>query len=201
MKKLWTCFLICLFFGLLFSCSKDNQNESENPNQINQKIAVVYFSATKTTENIAIQMADITKGRLMQILPAIPYSADDLNYTNDDCRANVEQNDENARPEIANNIEINDCSIMFIGYPIWWGKLPKIIYTFFDTYDLADKTIIPFCTSGGSAISTSVNEIKELEPFAFVKEGKRFSSSSSQSEIKNWIAQLNVKINEKVGME
>ena len=64
-----------------------------------------------------------------------------------------------------------------------------------------DKTIIPFCTSGGSAISTSVNEIKELEPFAFVKEGKRFSSSSSQSEIKNWIAQLNVKINEKVGME
>ena len=105
MKKLWTCLLICLFFGLLFSCSKDNQNESENPNQINQKIAVVYFSATKTTENIAIQIADITKGRLMQILPAIPYSADDLNYTNDDCRANVEQNDENARPEIANNID------------------------------------------------------------------------------------------------
>ncbi len=185
----------------MFSCSKDNQNESENPNQINQKIAVVYFSATKTTENIAIQIADITKGRLMQILPAIPYSADDLNYTNDDCKANVEQNDENARPEIANNIEMNDCSIIFIGYPIWWGKLPKIIYTFFDTYDLSDKTIIPFCTSGGSAISTSVNEIKELEPFAFVKEGKRFSSSSSQSEIKNWIAQLNVKINEKVGME
>lgn len=66
----------------------------------------------------------------MQILPAIPYSADDLNYTNDDCRANVEQNDENARLEIANNIEMNDCSIIFIGYPIWWGKLPKIIYTF-----------------------------------------------------------------------
>ena len=187
MKKLWTCFLICLFFGLLFSCSKDNQNESENPNQINQKIVVVYFSATKTTENIAIQIADITKGRLMQILPAIPYSADDLNYTNDDCRANVEQNDENARPEIANNIEINDCSIIFIGYPIWWDLCPRPVNTFLEKYDFAGKTVIPFATSGGSSITGSVKQLKRLYPKIEWEEGRLCNRSTKQ--VGDWVKQ------------
>ena len=60
---------------------------------------------------------------------------------------------------------------------------------------MGNKTIIPFCTSGGSGISTSVNEIKKLELLAIVNEGKRFSASSSQSEIRSWIEELNLKIN------
>lgn len=203
MKKILVCFLIFLSFGLLFSCSNSNldiedngnQNEEENVNSSNHPIAILYFSATKTTEKVAIQISDMTKGKLIEIIPTIPYSSDDLNYTNDDCRANIEQNDEKARPNIANDIDVNNYSIIFIGYPIWWQKLPKIIYTFFDTYDLRNKTIIPFCTSGGSGISTSVNEIKKLEPLAIVNEGKRFSASSSQSEIRSWIEELNLKIN------
>ena len=104
MKKILVCFLIFLSFGLLFSCSNSNldiedngnQNEEENVNSSNHQIAILYFSATKTTEKVAIQISDMTKGKLIEIIPTIPYSSDDLNYTNDDCRANIEQNDEKA---------------------------------------------------------------------------------------------------------
>lgn len=42
--------------------------------------------------------------------------------------------------------------VVFIGYPIWWGQTPKIVYTFLENYDLSGKTVIPFATSGGSGM-------------------------------------------------
>ena len=42
---------------------------------------------------------------------------------------------------------------IFIGYPIWWGDLPRIIYTFIEEYDFTGRTIIPFNTHEGSGLS------------------------------------------------
>lgn len=42
-----------------------------------------------------------------------------------------------------------------IGFPIWWGVAPRIIETFLESYDFSGKTIIPFCTSGGSGVGRS----------------------------------------------
>lgn len=81
-------------------------------------------------------------------------------------------NDENARPAILKGIDnIEDCDVIYIGYPIWWGDMPRILYTFFDTYDLSDKTITPFCTSGGSGLSGTPSIIQTLEPEANVLDG------------------------------
>ena len=66
------------------------------------------------------------------------------------------------------------------------------MYTFFESYDLSGKTIIPFCTSGGSGISTSVDEIKSLAKDSTVENGKRFSESASQKEVDNWIKSLKI---------
>lgn len=59
--------------------------------------------------------------------------------------------------------------------------MPMILYTFFDSYDLSGKTIAPFCTSGGSGLSNTVNEIKELEPNATVTDGLHIGSSSASN--------------------
>ena len=131
------------------------------------------------------------QSNIFEIIPLDPYTEKDLNYNDDSCRANQEQNDDNCRPQISNPIvDFNQYNSFFIGYPIWWGKLPKIMYTFFETYDFSDKNIIPFCTSGGSGITTSVNEIKQLEPNANVDNGKRFSSSDSQETINQWLLEF-----------
>lgn len=68
--------------------------------------------------------------------------------------------------------------------------MPKIMYTFLETYDFKNKSIIQFCTSGGSSITTSVNEIKSLEPLADVNNGRRFSSNTSQSDVDAWLLSI-----------
>ena len=162
----------------------------------NLNIAVIYFSATNNTENVATIISSYLDCELFEIVPTIPYTSADLNYNNSDCRANQEQNNPNSRPEITNSIVVEKYNTIFIGYPIWWGKLPKIIYTFFESCDLSEYTIIPFCTSGGSSIQTSVSEIKNLEPKANVLDGRRFSSNISNEEVIEWLKSLDLNVKE-----
>ena len=80
------------------------------------------FSCTGNTERIASYISEVTSSELVEIVPEVAYIEDDLNYSNDSCRANVEQQDSTSRPGIANTIEnIDDYSIYFLGFPIWWG--------------------------------------------------------------------------------
>ena len=65
--------------------------------------------------------------------------------------------------------------------------MPRIMYTFFDTYDFSGKTIAPFCTSGGSGISEAVSSIEELEPDAEITEGLRTSPSGAADDIAQWL--------------
>ncbi len=198
-------FLCLATASLLFGCSGNNNNSASSSSSNNSidsnsslssnektKIKVIYFSCTNTTEKVANKISNYLNCNIEEIIPSVPYSSDDLNYNSDSSRANIEQNDVNARPEIKNTINIDDTNVIFLGYPIWWGRLPKIIYTFFDTYDFNNYTIVPFCTSGGSGISTSVNEIKQLEPNARVLEGRKFNSNASDSDVKSFVDSLNI---------
>ena len=93
----------------------------------------------------------------------------------------MEQRDPSARPEVKGKVKgIKKYDVIFIGYPIWWGKEPKVIKTFLESYQLSGKTIIPFCTSGSSGISGSINGIKESAPGARVKTGKDLTGLSYQ---------------------
>lgn len=177
--------------------SGDNEDENQGDNEDEGPIPssntlTAYFSCTNNTEGIAEKISSSTSSILFEILPTIPYTSADLNYNDQNSRANKEQNDPNARPEIKNDVDLTQYSTIFLGYPIRWGRLPKIIYTFLDSYDFANKTIIPFATSGSSGISTSVNEIKSLEPLANVLEGRRFPASSSQEDVDSRIKSLNL---------
>lgn len=84
-----------------------------------------------------------------------------------------------------------------MGYPNWWYDMPMAMYSFFDEYDLSNKTIILFNTSGGSAFSDTINTIKKLEPNANVIEGITIRAEdveSSQNEINEWLNDLGYNI-------
>lgn len=154
----------------------------------NSNILVVYFSCTGTTEGAAKNIQNTLGADIYKIEPSEPYSSEDLNYNNNSSRANIEQSDSNARPSISGSIEnLNKYDAIFLGYPIWHGKAPKIIYTFLESYNFSDKTIIPFCTSGGSGISGSESELHKLAENASWIEGRRLSGSDSETSIKNWL--------------
>ncbi len=168
-----------------------NEIQEENTNDKDKKIAVIYFSATGTTKKVAEYIKDATGGDLLEIIPKEKYTDNDLNYGNDNSRANKEQNDSNARPEIKNTINTDNYDIIFLGYPIWWGDVPKIILTFLDSHNLNSKTVVPFCTSGSTGISESLNTLKNYNKDIRWIDGKRFSSSTTQDEITNWINSIN----------
>ena len=113
-------------------------------------ILVMYFSATGTTRGVAERIAALTGGDLAEIVPAQPYTAEDLNYNDRSTRATVEQNTPDARPEIADEISLDGYTTVYLGYPIWWGQAPRILSTFVESHDFTGITVIPFCTSGGS---------------------------------------------------
>ena len=151
-----------------------------------KKVLIVYFSATGNTKNVAKNINKATGETLYQIKAKQPYKAKDIDYNTDNCRANVEQKDDNARPEIKGKVKnIRKYDVIFIGYPIWWGKEPKIVKTFLESYNLKGKKIVPFCTSCGSGISGSLKGIKESAKGAKVLSGKDLTDSSYKS-IKKW---------------
>ena len=103
-------------------------------------------------------------------------------------RSSKEMQDSDSRPEIEELGDISSYDIIYIGYPIWWGTYPREINTFMDKYDLAGKTIIPFCTSGGTGISKSIRDFKKFLPNSDVKEGKRLSVY----DVESWIKSINI---------
>lgn len=149
---------------------------------------IIYFSCTGNTKAAAEEIQRQTGADMFEIVPEIPYTAEDLNYNDDDSRANQEQSDDSARPAISGSIDNFDSyEVVFVGYPIWWGTLPKIVNTLLDTYDFSGKTVIPFCTSGGSGIGTSVSAIREAEPEASVLDGLRVGDTS---DIAGWLEEV-----------
>lgn len=150
--------------------------------------AVVYFSATGNTADIAEKIANILNADKFEIIPEEPYTPDDLNYNDDNCRANLEMNDDSARPAISGDItDLTEYDTVFVGYPIWWDTAPRIIDTFFESYDMSGKTVYTFCTSGGSGIGQSIDDITNLCPDVTISDGRRFNAGASEDDVRQWL--------------
>ena len=128
------------------------------------KTVVAYFSASGITESAAKALAKEKKADLYSIEPAQKYTAADLDWHNRKSRSSVEMNDPKARPELKSKMSLADYDVIYLGYPIWWGVAPRIINTFIEQAELDGKTVIPFASSGGSGIATSVSKLKASYP-------------------------------------
>lgn len=173
--------LLCLCV-VFVGCGDDEGGETGKiPDGADGNVLVAYFSCTNTTKGVAEKIATSTDGTLYQITPAVPYTSADLNYGNNSCRANQEQRDDSCRPEISGSVDnMDNYDIVFIGYPIWWGEAPKIIYTFLESYDFSGKTVVPFCTSGGSGVGSSATNLHSSAPGATWLAGTKLQGGASQ---------------------
>lgn len=175
--------------------STSQSEETETPEVDDTSVLVAYFSATGTTEGVAEHIASGLGADLYEIVPEEPYTDADLNYNDDNSRSTIEMNDPNARPAISGSVEnMEQYDIVFVGYPIWWGEAPRIISTFMESYDFSGKTIVPFCTSGGSGIGSSARNLEELTSGAEWVSGSRLNGSDSQETVMEWVNGLGLNI-------
>lgn len=102
--------------------------------------------------------------------------------------------DNNARPKLATHIKnLKDYEVVFVGFPNWWYDMPMPLYSFFDEYDFGGKTVIPFCTHGGSRFSNAIQTIRKLEPKASVLDGyaiPRDRVSEAKPNVLNWLKKI-----------
>ncbi len=175
-------------------------------------ILIAYFTADENTEPDAVSSASVTEiggeevGRVRAVADMI---AEETGGTLFSIRTSVEypedggalidyaagEQDANARPELTTHIEnLDDYDTVFIGYPNWWGDMPMVLYSFFDEYDFAGKTIIPFNVHNGSRFSRTIETIQELEPEAtVVTDGFTVNESDvadAQEDVASWLQGL-----------
>ncbi len=149
------------------------------------------------TAMMAAAIAELTGGDLFELRTATPYPEDYASML----RVAQEEIDADARPQLAANVEnLADYDTVFIGYPIWHGRMPQAIYTFMETHDLAGKTVIPFNTHEGSGQSGTQRVIEAALPDSTVLQGLAVQGKVAQEDpertkalIEPWLEELNMK--------
>lgn len=196
--------------------TKENENTSTNNPTVNEptlddnkeqdgasndtdtsssgKTLVVYYSASGSTKKVAEGIAQNLNADLFEIEPVDTYTSDDLNWTDSNSRVTREHNDESLRDIKLKNTKVSNWDnydTVLIGYPIWWGIAAWPVNNFVKDNDFTGKTVIPFCTSASSGLGQSGELLEKMAKGGTWKEGHRFSSGASSSDIKTWADSLN----------
>ncbi|MBQ4369454.1 MAG: NAD(P)H-dependent oxidoreductase [Oscillospiraceae bacterium] len=157
------------------------------------KALVAYFSASGVTAKAAEELAAAEGADLFEIRPKVPYSKADLNWRDKKSRSTLEMSDPECRPNMVGTVEdMAQYDVIFLGFPIWWGREPSVVDTFLDAYDFTGKRMILFCTSGGSGFGKTAERIRGLAKGAAVEEGKRLGGLFSESSMKKWLEGLDI---------
>lgn len=142
------------------------------------------------TQYVASIISKTTGGDLFQIKTERTYPGSHQALID----AAKEENDNHARPKLTTHIKnLADYDVIFVGFPNWWYDMPMPLYTFFDEYDFSGKTVIPFCTHGGSRFSDAIKTIRGLEKDATVLDGyavERDRVSESEELVNKWLKRI-----------
>ena len=150
------------------------------------KAIIVYFTHSGNTELAAQKLAEVTGSPIVRILPAEPYTAEDVDWVNEQSRCTQEHLNQTLRPAIKPlDVDFSQYDTVFIGFPIWWHEEPAVIRTFLDNTDLKGKELYPFCTSYESPMSEADATLQKGYPTLKWHTGLRLPASADK--IKEWI--------------
>ena len=153
----------------------------------NQKILVAYFSHSGNTREIANQIHSLVGGDVFEIQAMQTYPSE---YNAVVKQAKKEQ-ESNVRPVLRTKVlNIDSYSVVFVGFPNWWGTMPMPVFTFLEGHNLKGKTIIPFCTHEGSRMGRSVSDIRKECPSSTVRDGLAIRGrdvKNARDEVADWL--------------
>ena len=205
MKELRTKVLRVVSVILMLAMVVSATGVGEASVQAKQKknILILYFSATGTTEGAAKRIKKATGGNLIAIKAAEPYTEADLDYGDDESRVTKEHESADSpaassvRPEISNlsaiKKAVKKADVVYIGYPIWWGEAPHIVYNLVENLSLKGKTVIPFSTSISSGLGSSGKHLKTKANISSKTKwlkGRNFFDIPSQKTVNKWVKGL-----------
>ncbi|MDD7305365.1 MAG: flavodoxin [Peptoniphilaceae bacterium] len=156
------------------------------------KDLVLYFSKSGNTERIGKLIAENTGADLFEIKEKEEYTKEDLNWHDPESRVTKEMGDLDAHPQVKELItSIDGYERIFLGFPIWWYTVPKVVLTFLENYDFSEKELVVFGTSAMSDLGEAVFAIeKAIDYKTEIKGGDIFDGRTDIHEIKEWLKAL-----------
>ena len=195
--------LSCLMAAVLMAVSVGAISAPAQAKTKKQNVAVLYFSNTGTTKSVAKKIKKNTKGKLIEIKAEDPYTEGDLDWGDENSRVTTEHEsaatpaESTVRPKIKNlkaiKKAVKKADVVYIGYPIWWGEAPHILYTLVEKISLKKKTVVPFCTSMSSGMGSSAKHLKKnavISKKTKWLKGRNFYDGSTQKKVDRWIKSL-----------
>jgi flavodoxin len=171
--------------------AESNGRSIKEGKSISRKL-VAYFSASGVTRKVAETLAEAVGADVYEIKPQTPYTNADLNWQDSKSRSSVEMADKASRPAIADkDANIAAYDVIFVGFPIWWYIAPTIVNTFLESYDFAEKTIVPFATSGSSGMGETVKYLNvSVGASAIIAPGKLLNGGQTKEALTAWADSL-----------
>lgn len=165
--------------------ASDFFNTTENKQDLSKKKAlIIYFSLSGNTQIAADQIKQYTNADIVRLEPQTPYPKDYDDYV----PVARKQLKTKAYPAIKDNLpNLNQYSVIYVGFPTWWHQPPRIIHTLFRDYDFKNKVIVPFTTSMSDPISKSIPYIKKMAQKDHAKVINGFRYDDNNQELKYYL--------------
>jgi Hydrolases of the alpha/beta superfamily len=162
-----------------------------------KKVLIAYYSRSGTTEKVAKRMQKLTGATLFRIQTKKKYPS---NYDKL-VKTGEKEQERQARPALKKKVKsMSSYDTVILGFPIWWDDAPMAVYTFLESHNLSGKTVLPFCTSGGSDISASVKHIRRVCKKSTVKKGLT-ANDVSNKKISSWLKKNRVSVKEQISVQ
>ena len=176
MKKFFLALMLLLAFVGFAGAAESSKNLVAVFSRADDNYAVGVIEKGNTMI-LAEMIAERTGADLFEIRTAKPYPVD---YNECTDVAKKEQN-ENARPALAEDKDISGYDTIFLGYPCWWGDLPMAVFTFLEAHDFSGKRVIPFCTHEGSGMGRTEGSLRKTLPGAKILKGLAVRGATAQN--------------------
>ena len=176
MKKNFLALMMLLVFAGMAGAAENSKTLVAVFSRADENYAVGFIEKGNTMI-LAEMIAERTGADLFEIRTAKPYPVD---YNECTDVAKKEQN-ENARPALAEDKDISGYDTIFLGYPCWWGDLPMAVFTFLEAHDFSGKRVIPFCTHEGSGMGRTEGSLRKTLPGAKILKGLAVRGATAQN--------------------
>jgi len=122
---------------------------------------IVYYSRSGNTRKIADLIRQKVGGTIHEIEPEAPYPRS-YDATVEQAKREIQAG---YRPPLKSELDgVEAYDTIFVGSPNWWNTIAPPVATFLSKYDLAEKTVVPFCTHGGGGLGRVATDIAKLCP-------------------------------------
>lgn len=159
--KLFTA--IAILMSLFCGCSNSHKTSEQK-----DKTLILYYSQTGTTKAVAEEFQRLLDADIAVIEAVEPYAED---YAATVERWRQEKENGTIVPIKPLDINLDDYTTIFIGFPVWGGTYASPVSTFLSENSLSGKKIVTFATFGSGGIESATSDMQKAQPQAEILKG------------------------------